>query len=139
MFCPFRLNWLPGKLADGRRRDWKQPDRRQRQGFSQLELALAAPQGVDSPRCSPYRSSNVQGTRSIETEFHRPPSLQLHERAHQIMAHIPSFDRAKPGLTPGQLVTTNTTHQRNVIGAARVAPALPPNTLNPHFVALDNS
>lgn len=57
--------------------------------------------------------------------------LATYECAHHMVSHIPSFSRDSPGDTPGQLIMTNTNHQKNVISAARVAPALPPNTPNP--------
>eukprot|EP00438_Fugacium_kawagutii_P012016 Skav225324 [mRNA] locus=scaffold891:259200:261839:- [translate_table: standard] len=57
-----------------------------------------------------------------------------YEAAHSMVEFIPAYDATNPGLTPGQLIMTNTSQQRGVLSASSLSPPLPHNTRNPRYV-----
>ena len=60
--------------------------------------------------------------------------LAPYDHAHQMVEFIPSFDKANPGVTPGQLLMTNPNQQKGVLCSSTLSPPLPPNTKNPRYV-----
>lgn len=59
--------------------------------------------------------------------------MAVYETAHTLMEHIPAYHPQAAATTPGQLLMTNTNHQRNVLSSSAVAPSLPARTPNPRY------